>query len=146
MLPPAVPEAPGELELGVRFDITASSNGWLRIRDASDESAAERRVFAGQGWVSGRHVGFQVQSTKAFTRPDPASPVAVAFGHPMEDLATVERVVACSGEWALVDGRYRPPDQQALEPGERPRSGSFRGWVRGVCANQMTSCDGVVGD
>jgi hypothetical protein len=146
VLPPPAPLEPGGPDLAVSFEITAGQGGWLRIRNAVDESAAARPVFAGEGWVSGRRVRFGVQSAKGFLRPDPRSAVAVDFGRPMEDLADVRHVLGCSGEWALIEGRYRSPERQALAPGERPRAGVFRAWVRGVCGNQITTCDGVSGD
>jgi hypothetical protein len=87
-----------------------------------------------------------VQTRRGFARPDARSPVVVDFGTEMEDVADVTRIVACSGEWALVEGRYRPAARQAAPAGRPPRNGAFTAWVRGLCANQVTTCDGVSGD
>lgn len=136
-------------DFGVPFRITASRDGWLRIEGAKDDPSrsggAARATYAGSGWISGGFVRFKVQSAHGHRAPDAASERIVDLGDDaLTDLARLTRVVACSGDWALVEfvpeKRRDPATQALLDATDRsPR----RAWFRGTCANQETSCDSV---
>jgi hypothetical protein len=145
-----IPYDPGKSEedyagFGIPFRITGSRNGWLRIRDARDyyDRAAlkKRRIFAGEGWVWGGHVGFRVQSGKVRAIPDRNAPVLREMRHPsieqtewLTSVAIIERVHACRGGWALVSYRGKAVGADAV-----PRDGV--GWVTNICGAQETTYD-----
>ena len=87
------------------------------------------------GWISGRYLDFALQTDLAFAEPDPSSPVVAAHwedeegGHPFG----YRHPSACRGEWV----RLKVTARDGVER---------EGWVRGVCGNQETTCDGVAGD
>lgn len=134
-------------DFGVPFRITASRDGWLRIEGARDDPARSgepaRPTYAGGGWISGGFVRFKVQSAHGHRAADAGSERLVDLGDDaLTDLARLTRVVACSGDWALVEfvpeKRRDPATQALLDATDRsPR----RAWFRGICANQETSCD-----
>ncbi|MDQ4087825.1 MAG: SH3 domain-containing protein [Pseudomonadota bacterium] len=134
-LPP--PERIEGRDFATVFDVVEARNGWFRIENArrwDDDSSQPASLPS--GWISGRFLQFQLGTDKAFAEPDPASAVVatawrdsagerhdLGYSHP----------TACRGEWVKLtvtghDGRAR------------------EAWVRGVCGNQETTCDGVPGD
>ncbi len=125
-----------EVDFGATFDVVEARDGWFRIENARRWSQAGQGASTlPSGWVSGRFVGFQLQTDKAFAEPDPASPVVVTSWDEDGGLSQFgyRNPTACRGEWVRLtvvgrDGRER------------------QGWVRGVCALQETTCDGVQGD
>lgn len=138
-----------EHDFGIPFHIIGSRDGWLKINSAKDDPArsgiAARETYPGSGWISGRMARFTVQSGQGYQRPDKSSPRIVDLGNDwLTDFGSLERVVACSGDWALVDfsvDKYRDPDTQALVGSTGGKT--QRAWFRGICANQETTCDGV---
>lgn len=136
-LPPPERNADADRSFAVEFDVVESRGGWFRIANARrwSDNAGQRPTLP-SGWISGRYLGFELQTDIAFAAPDPSSPrVATSwreqggggrffrYRHPS----------ACRGEWVRLmvtaqDGRER------------------QAWVRGVCGSQETSCDGAGGD
>lgn len=134
-----------------RFSITGSANGWLRIeggreyrvQDVPDEWP-DRPAYAGSGWISGRHAGFAVQSAHGHAKPDASSTTLLDLkGDWLTDVGAVDRIVACSGKWALVDFHLehrRDGDRLVdLTPREKTAS-SARAWFRAVCPLIETTC------
>lgn len=120
------------------FRIIGYRDGWFLIGDitapgvAYGESYPRNRPqpYRGQGWVSARFVGAALAngnpapgrlhlapSVHAPTRP------ALRQGEPVSTGDTVQRLHACSGTWGLIE----------IE--------GTRGWWRGICANQVTTCN-----
>jgi len=135
-LPPPEPGEDVEVDFGATFDVVEARDGWFRIENARRWSQAGRGASTlPSGWISGRFVGFQLQTDKAFAAPDPASTVVVTSWEEDGGLSQFgyRHPTACHGEWVRLtvvgrDGRER------------------QGWVRGVCGIQETTCDGVQGD
>jgi hypothetical protein len=135
-LPPPEDHPDNETRFGATFDVVESRDGWFRIENArrwSQEGRGPSNLPS--GWISGRYLGFHLQTDKAFAEPDPASPVvAISWEEDGGIMPFAYRQPSdCRGEWVRLtvagrDGRAR------------------QGWARGVCGIQETSCDGVPGD
>lgn len=129
------PQPDDELEghLPALFTVVEARNGWVRIADVRipDAKTGTHRASAIQGWVSGRMVGYSLQTEVGFQRPDPASPALIQHdgGVILDDAIGIS---GCSGEWARIDyGDPRSPQ---------------RAWFRGLCGRIETTCDGRNGD
>jgi len=134
-LPP--PQRVEDLDFATEFDVVEARNGWFRIVNAAPwQNEGSRSTGLPSGWISGRFLDFQLQTDKAFAQPDAASAVVATSwrdsGGERHELG-YRNPTACRGEWVRLtvtghDGRAR------------------EAWVRGVCGNQETTCDGVTGD
>jgi hypothetical protein len=142
---------------GVQFDILASRNGWIKIRNATDghqrPGLADKQIYRGEGWVHGSRVTFYVQSARVRAQPSREAPLIAEMRIPrthkgqtnwdpewLTDVAKLEAVIACDGAWALV--RYRGKTElagEALAPEAIAKDGA--GWVTGICPVQETTCD-----
>lgn len=142
---PLVTEESGQgSEAGWRaeFDITGYKAGWFRIARATPPGKgyedplprSRPRTYSGTGWVKAGDVSAAYANTQMPVQhlllyphvdaPDlpPGADVASPGGNLSID-GTLERLHACSSNWALTtsrDGR--------------------RGWWRGICSNQVTNC------
>lgn len=133
-LPP--PEMDGEDPFGVSFRVVEARDGWFRIRRPYTWSQGQNPPFTlPEGWIEGRSLDFALQTDKAFEAPDPRSAVIATTWRASDGDHMFDYRLAsdCRGEWVrlLVTGHDRR---------ERPA------WVRGVCGNQATTCDGMQGD
>lgn len=135
-LPPMEMDPDLGRKLGAGIKVLQSRNGWFRIGDPEWSRNLGGNPEGPKGWIHGRYIDFALQSDKAFERPDPSSPVVATSWwdyengqHPFDYRLPRE----CRGEWVrmLVKGHDGP---------ER------LGWVRGTCAIQETTCDGVASD
>ena len=135
-LPPMEYDPDFGRKFGAGVKLLESRNGWFRIGDPGWSRNLGGDPDGPKGWIFGRYIDFALQTDKAFERPDPGSPVVATSWwdnkngqHPFDYRLPRE----CRGEWVrmLVKGHDGP---------ER------LGWVRGICAIQETTCDGVVGD
>lgn len=130
----------------VRFAVTAFEAGWMKVDGASDRynDAGARPVFAKQGWIVADAVRFQIQSARGFAEPDAGKARIVDLGDDWAtDLGRIGRVLACDGEWALVDlvvERRRDGRGRLLELAELDRT-RHRAWFRGLCGVEETTCD-----
>jgi hypothetical protein len=119
------------------FEIAGYRAGWFLIRKikAPGEDYNERyprsrpQPFRGQGWVSARHVGGALSNGGLPTGRLMQAPNAhAAFrdvarnGEPISTGDIVQRLYACSGNWALIE----------ME--------GVRGWWNTICSNQVTNC------
>jgi hypothetical protein len=141
----------------VEVEVTAGANGWFRIGKARDNEAlteaAERPMFKGSGWVSGRKLTVKSQADTGRQRPDGKAP-AVLIGREgvsfdADVFIRTGRLIGCSGKWVLVEYGPLPANSDVLPALEiRPaakanaEAGRFRAWLDRICAMQETSCDG----
>jgi hypothetical protein len=117
------------------FDIVGSRNGWFLVRGVKfadyGGGKGDRVLFAGQGWVFADKVRFTIN--RAEVRGAPADNAQVlaklssADGASGPDSAVIDHVFGCSGAFAEASVHLdrKPP---------------VRGWVTGICSNQVTTC------
>ena len=133
-LPP--PEMDGEDPFGVAFRVVEARNGWFRIQRPYTWSQGPTPPFTlPEGWIEAGSLDFALQTDKAFEAPNPRSAVVASTWRASDGLQAFHYRLPsdCRGEWVrlLVTGHDRA---------ERPA------WVRGVCGQQATTCDGMQGD
>lgn len=135
-----------EIDLySVTFDVTEARDGWLKIRNASDamsggERQPPRPVYEGEGWIAASDAQVGIQSARGYVRPDIRSERLLDLGHDwLTERATLRGIVACDGDWLLLDYEMRnSATWERLAPKDRTRG---RAWFRGVCASSETTCD-----
>lgn len=142
----------------VSVQVTDTSNGWFRIREAYDNDALTgqpaRPLYAGEGWVSGRMLVVKSQAQVGRQRPDVKAPVSVRLKEDAsfdgDSTVAAGRLVGCQGAWAQVEfdesrlsADMKPLVQvlPAARAGQRP--GRFRAWLNQICGIQETTCDGL---
>ena len=126
----------------VEFRITGYKAGWFRIAGATPPGApygdppprSYPKTYSGTGWIrvsqaGGAYANTQMPVQHLLQAPHvdaqdfpPGEGAATPDGNLAIDSA-LEQLYACSGNWALTksrDGR--------------------RGWWRGICSNQVTTC------
>jgi hypothetical protein len=123
--------------MAVSFDVIETRDAWFRIANAyrADDNAGEPSTLPA-GWISGRHVGFALQTDKAFVEPDPGSAVVAAAWMDSDGalrLFEYRHPTECRGEWV----RLKVTGHDRIER---------EAWARGVCNGQETTCDGALGD
>ena len=132
-VPPAKAQA-GD-SYAAEFRITGSRNGWFlvsRVKFADYGSGkGDRILFGGPGWVFADKVRFLINRAEVRSAPaDNAQLVATlrtADGGGGPDSATIDHVFGCSGAFA---------EAAVHMEGQR----QVRGWVTGICSNQVTTC------
>jgi hypothetical protein len=112
---------------GAEFTVTGMQDGWARVTNLTDW---ERGVTAPDGWINGEFIRFIAQTEAVFAGPDAGSAVV---WESTDIWANPFAVHDCTGEWAEISFRDDQPQ-------------TVRGWVRGICGIQETTCDGVRGD
>jgi hypothetical protein len=129
-LPPYVR---GEHDVGVEVKIIGSRDGWLRITSAKDlpdlTELPPRKTYSGEGWVHDSRIRFAIQSGVGWQRPDNGSAQRIRRDGWLTNGGEITQVLACQDKWALVD--YKLQEAQG------------RAWFRGICSNQVTTCEGV---
>lgn len=126
----------------VEFDITGYKDGWFRIANATppgapyDDPPPKKypKTYSGTGWIrvgeaGGAYAFTQMPIQHLMQAPHvdakdfpPKGEAATPEGNLVID-SGLDKLLACSANWALtqsVDGQ--------------------RGWWRGICANQATTC------
>lgn len=154
-LPPTwVDPADPSLRVRIEVQVTAADEGWFRIRAARDNEAMTgrpaRRLFRGEGWVSGRKLVVKSQATRGRERPSADAPVTVRQaddgGFDSDAMVDAGRPVDCQGRWAQVEYTEATLKDSGLRVAPAARAGlpagRFRTWVDQLCALQETSCDG----
>lgn len=128
----------GDKEIAIRIGITGWKDGWFRVDDAwwlpKDAGAPNIRfVFSGEGWVFTDQLRVSLADTYLYREPSDIAPLVAILDKDLPDgeeagpdRFTVERLVGCRADWVKVEGTYL---------GTR-----LRGWARGTCANQATTC------
>ena len=129
------PKAQAGDTYAAEFDIIGSRNGWFLVRGVKfadyGGGKGDRVLFAGQGWVFADKVRFTIN--RAEVRGAPADNAQVlaklssADGASGPDSAVIDHVFGCSGTFAEASVHLdrKPP---------------VRGWVTGICSNQVTTC------
>ena len=81
-----------------------------------------------------------VQSARGYARPDAGSERLLDLkGDWLRDRVALRGIVACDGEWLLLDYEMRNDEKlEPLAPKDRKRG---RAWFRGICGSEETSCD-----
>jgi hypothetical protein len=159
-VPPVVQSGGLSGTAGPLFTIIGSQDGWFQVKSIGvDEQIAERKVdsgYMGEGWVSAKKIGFNIQSTIGFDKPhDVTEPLRF---EPDNDLVkTKSRIVAdLMGEGRLGEVKFRTSaacqkgwvlTEFSFSPREKPKESRIRrAWFRGICDNIETSCDGLASD
>jgi hypothetical protein len=117
--------------------ITGSKSGWFRIDRATMDNYVEERepkvVFKGEGWVSGRLLGLQLNDMDLHHGPSESAPMVRTLLKDAPDGKThgpdsfvVDRLNDCQGDWVEVEGSFL--------------GAYLRGWAKGTCSNQVTTC------
>lgn len=129
----------------VTFDVTEAHDGWLKIKNASDAKTGNdqprpRPVYQGEGWIEAADARVGIQSARGYARPDASSERLLDLGSDwLTERATLQGIVACNGEWLLLDYEMRNSDKfEPLAPKDRTRG---RAWFRGICESSETTCD-----
>ena len=112
---------------GPEFTVTGMQDGWARVRDVTDWN---REAWGPDGWINGELIRFVAQTETVFAGPDAG---AAVVWQSTNIWPTAFAVHDCTGEWAEISFREDGPQ-------------TVRGWVRGICGIQETTCDGVQGD
>jgi hypothetical protein len=141
----------GVYDVAVGFDILASSNGWLLIEGAADDTALTERppraMYSGRGWIRSERVGVGLQTSQAFAQPRHSSAMLVRAIEP-NSLPDLVEIAACDGHWVLARWRPSTPPtiryERAAVISAHPLT--LEAWATGICNIQETSCDGVSGD
>lgn len=158
-LPPSFSTAdnPG-FKVRIEVDVLGQDNGWFHVAHARDNEQltgqAARKVFAGEGWVSGRKLTLKSQATQGRAAPDAGSATVLALGDgdslDGDAIVGASHLLGCQGGWALVEldtaklpddvrgSLKRSPGGPAGSTAEHPRA-----WVDRVCGVQETTCDGA---
>lgn len=129
-IPPPM-EIEGDL-FASEVSITGSHEGWFRIESAYfiDYYLSEKDqvFFEGEGWVSGRYLGLNLEGDRLFAAPSREAAVTFVFSENPDahDNFVLERLHACLGYWVEVEG---------TSAGER-----IRGWTNDTCSSQVTTC------
>jgi hypothetical protein len=129
-------EPPGSefADFGAEFRVVAMRDGWAKVTGAT---SFERKATGPDGWINGRQIAFEAQTQIAFAAPDAGSQRVWSGDHSPFPTAVLD----CHGEWALIVFE----DDEFVDTGRVVR-GLVTGWVRGICAAQETSCEGMAGD
>jgi len=129
----------------VTFDVTEARDGWLKIKNASDDMTGNdtprpRPVYRGEGWIEAEDAQVGIQSARGYARPDAGSERLLDLKSDwLTERAALRGIVACDGEWLLLDYEMRQSENwEPLAPKDRTRG---RAWFRGVCASAETTCD-----
>lgn len=136
---------PGIDYYSVTFDVTEARDGWLKIKNASDDMTGDgesrpRPVYRGEGWIEAADAQVGIQSARGYARPDASSERLLDLGHDwLTERAALRGIAACEGEWLLLDYEMRASEKwEQLAPKDRTRG---RAWFRGICTSAETTCD-----
>jgi hypothetical protein len=122
---------------GIDYSLVEMRQGWARVTNGR---TPDREGTAPDGWIDGAYLKFVAQTEVVFAEPDAGSDVVFSSGS-SNDWPALAVLLDCKGDWALItfDVIHHPDGALAF-------SGRKTGWVRGICANQWTTCDGTWGD
>lgn len=122
------------------FTVVEVRDGWARINgveiaggtNSADTASADYAASPIEGWISSKMVGFAPQTQVGFARPDPASAIVLADRSGLDSIPIRPGLLGCAGEWLQVEFATKPSAKRA--------------WIRGICGDPSTTCDGVEGD
>jgi hypothetical protein len=119
--------------VGVTFDIVASKDKWLLIRNGNPEKdfmLDPANAADGRGWVSGKLVGTTLGAAALRTAPKRDAPFVVDLSGPglSPESTAVSAIHGCQGRYVEVTAA--------------PLNGkTVRGWSWAPCSLQLTPCD-----
>ena len=149
-VPPIVESEGGMTSVaGPQFQVLGSRKGWLYVESIGEESdftgKPERPMYKGRGWISGKKVFVNIQSTKGFVKPSAKSAIALNWDDAKWVSAQVQdrHILACQGVWAQFQTFYKTLDRTGKVLG---KEASVTAWFRGLCGHFETTCDGLVSD
>ncbi len=127
------PYTDGEEIYFPQVTIIGSRDGWFRISEIITELYGgwpmdPVTTFSGDGWLPGNMLRVWLESPELLARPSDDAQVAftVSTSSSTIDNFQLDTLHACQGHWVEVEGQ---------RDGERPR-----GWIRDICASQVTTC------
>ncbi|MCE1235492.1 MAG: hypothetical protein LWW93_03955 [Hyphomicrobiales bacterium] len=134
-LPP--PRLEGGERFAVEVRVIGSRDGWMLIDRGEFVGYVldGKTVFTGRGWVSGRMLETSIQDERVRAAPETIAavrdaPRRTASGEEGE-LLRLDRILACAGRWIEIEGRFSEGEGAGR---------ATRGWVTGLCGNQVTTC------
>ena len=88
-------------------------------------SEKPRPVYQGEGWIEAGDMQVGVQSARGYARPDAGSERLLDLkGDWLRDGSRLRGIVACDGEWLLLDYEMRNDEKlRPLAPKDRKRGG-----------------------
>lgn len=126
-------EAFGPEPAKAEFRVVGYRDGWFLIENIQAPGVAYDipypaslpKPYLGRGWVAGNKIGAApayagLPFGRLYKAPHVEARYEMRTGGTDNPFA---RVLACSGDWGLVEAE-----------------GGKRGWVRGLCSNQVTTC------
>ncbi|WP_333824316.1 SH3 domain-containing protein [Pinisolibacter sp.] len=125
-------------KLAVEFHVLGGTGGWLLIEKAEygDYGTGAKKVFSGRGWVAASLVDVGVQDEKVRVGPTTGASL-VDEPHPAGDgndeFLSLGRILGCRDHWIEMEGEFRVEQKKPGRP--------VRGWVTGLCGNQVTTCN-----
>lgn len=125
----------GQTFRGAEFRVVEMRDGWARITDVR---GVDRQRSAGpDGWIDAAQVEFVLRTEVAFAGPDETLAIVAQVRWPFRF-----RLEDCHQGWAQISF-----NQLALADPRAAEAGTYKGWVRGICAiPELGTCDGVHGD
>jgi hypothetical protein len=141
----------------VEVNVLATKNGWFLINGAQDSSALmdatkPRRMYKGDGWVSGRKLAVKTQARNARLEPSTAGETAFLVGNVLDgdSLSRPGQLIACKGKWVQLEYTLSKDDAELVDdikihPKAKVSKSPIRvqGWVNQICDIQETSCSGL---
>ena len=92
-----------------------------------------KRTLSKIGWIETKTLAFNVQSEVAYSYPNiKAFPVYHGESEQIYH-GNIDKIHACKNEWLQIT--FKPDNQKPI-----------KAWTRGICANQETTCEGLLGD
>ncbi len=124
-VPPARAQA-GD-SYAAEFEIIGSRNGWFLVRGVKfadyGSGKGDKAVIAGPGWVFADKVRFMINRAEVRSAPAAEAPVLAR----LRSADGSAGLYSCSGAFA----------EAAVRMEGKP---AVRGWVTGICSNQVTTC------
>lgn len=149
-VPPIVDSEGGMTSVaGPQFEVLGSRKGWLYVESIGEEpdftGKPERPMYKGRGWISGKKVFANVQSTKGFVKPNAHSAPVVNWDDKKWSAVEMQEqhILECKGEWGQFQTFYKTVDGSGKTTGSNL---SVTAWFRGLCGAFETSCDGLQSD
>lgn len=151
-LPPAWSAERDMGKISPEFRVIGTRDGWFLIEGAHYDPGyfvvkSAPKLFAGRGWVAGNLIttGLRAPTLKRAPNDDAADVVAfiseAGGGGVGPDSIVIGKILDCRGPWFYVEvplstANYR---LSPLLPSGGPK-GTVRGWTKGSCTAQLTTC------
>lgn len=128
--------------LSVNF-LGFAENGRFRV-NIKAYGAAPESAKPVTGWLDAQHIGFGLQSSRLYAKPDAQSERLLDVqGEWLHDIGDIT-LRNCEGEWIQIDYRQRERRNSgaSLTPIPEAEQKTLEGaWARGVCSTLETTCD-----